>query len=413
MKKRVVITGIGAVTPIGLTVDDFFNNALNGICGIDYIDSFDVSNSKVKIAAEIKNLDATKYFKRKQLNRLDRYSQFALIATREAYSNAKLYEHNINNNRMGVIIGTGVGGQNTLIEETTNLIKEGMHMVSPLLVPKSLPNIATGNIAIEFKAKGITSSVITACAAGTNAIGEAYRAIQYDDADIMITGGSEACINPLMLAGFTNLKALSLSNNPKRASIPFDLDRDGFVMGEGAGILILEELEHALSRNASIYAEIVGYGFSSDAYHLISPDPNAEGCIRSMQLALSDANIEPSLVSYINAHGTSTSYNDVIETTAIKKIFKKYAYKIPINSTKSLIGHLLGAAGAVEAIMCIKSLISNSIHPTIGYKKVDPDCDLDYVISKKRNIDINYVLSNSFGFGGHNATLIFKKYKPF
>lgn len=411
MKRRVVITGLGAITPIGNTVNDFWNNAKNGLCGIDYIKSFNIENSKVKIAAELKEFDPQNFFNRKQVNRLDRFCQLGLVAAREAYNDAGLDKANIDKNRLGVYIGTGLGGIITIVDETKNLLNDGMNMVSPLLVPKSLPNILTGNISIDFNAKGISNTVITACAAGTNSLGEAFRTIQYGDADIIISGASEACITPLMLAGFTNLNALSLKNNPKYSSIPFDKERDGFVMGEGAGILILEELSHALKRDAKIYGEVVGYGFTSDAYHLTAPSPEGEGAVRAMNLALKNAGINPEDISYINAHGTSTPYNDKLETKAIKTIFKDHAYKIPISSTKSMIGHLLGASGAVEAIACIKALEENYIHGTIGYKVKDEECDLDYVVNECRNIDLHYILSNSFGFGGHNASIIFKKWE--
>ncbi|RKD27175.1 3-oxoacyl-[acyl-carrier-protein] synthase II [Caminicella sporogenes DSM 14501] len=411
MKRRVVVTGLGAVTPIGNTVNEFWNNTKNGLCGIDFIKSFDVENSKVKIAAEVKNFDPHNFFSRKQINRLDRFSQLGIIAAIEAYHDAELDKANFDNERLGVSIGNGVGGIITIVEETAKLLDGGMNMVSPLLIPKSLPNILTGNIAINFNAKGISNTIVTACAAGTNAIGEAFRAIQYGYADIVISGASEACITPLMLAGFTNLNALSLKNNPKRASIPFDKERDGFVMGEGTGILILEELEHALKRNAKIYGEVVGYGFTCDAYHLTAPTPDSESKAKAMELAIKDANINPKDISYINAHGTSTPYNDKLETKAIKMVFKDYAYKIPISSTKSMIGHLLGASGAVEAIACIKSLEDNHIHATIGYKVKDKECDLDYVVNNGRNVNLSYILSNSFGFGGHNASIIFKKWE--
>ena len=409
MKKRVVVTGLGAVTPIGNTVGEFWNSAKKGVCGIDIIRSFDTKNSKVKIAAEIKDFDPMDFFSRKQANRLDRFSQIGVVAAKEAYRDADLDKADIDNNRLGVSIGNGVGGIITIVDETKKLISGGMNMVSPLLIPKSLPNILSGNISIEFNAKGISNTVVTACAAGTNAIGEAFRAIQYEDADIVISGASEACITPLIVGGFTNINALSLKSEITRASIPFDRERDGFVIGEGAGILVLEELEHALKRGARIYCEIVGYGFTSDAYHLTSPSPNGEGAARAMALALENAGIKPEDISYINAHGTSTHYNDKFETQAIKTVFKENAYKIPIISTKSMIGHLLGASGAVEAIACIKSIQESHIHGTAGYKVKDSECDLDYVTSGSRGLDIQYAQSNSFGFGGHNASVIFKK----
>lgn len=411
MKKRVVITGLGAITPIGNTVDEFWKNAKDGLCGIDYIKSFDTENSKVKVAAELKDFDARDYFDRKQFKRLDRFSHLGVIAAREAYKDAGLENADIDRERLGVVIGNGVGGIITIVEETTKLLNGGMNMVSPLLMPKSIPNIVTGNIAIDLNARGISNTIITACAAGTNAIGEAFRAIQYGDADIIVSGGSEACITPLVLAGFTNLNALSLKNDPSRSSTPFDKERDGFVMGEGSGIVILEELEHALKRKAKIYGEVVGYGFTCDAYHLTSPAPQGEGGARAMNLALKNASISPRDISYINAHGTSTPYNDKSETEAIKTVFQEHSYNIPISSTKSMIGHLLGAAGAVEAIATIKALEESYIHGTIGYKTKDEDCDLDYVANEGRKVKLNYVLTNSFGFGGHNASLVFKKWQ--
>lgn len=410
MKKRVVVTGLGAITPIGNTIDDFWENAKRGLCGVDYVKSFDVHDSKVKVAAELKDFDARNYFDRKQFKRLDRFSHLGIIAAREAYKDAGLEGADIDRERLGVVIGNGVGGIITIVEETTKLLKGGMNLVSPLLMPKSIPNIVTGNIAIDLKAKGISNTITTACAAGTNAIGEAFRAIQYGGADIIISGGSEACITPLVLAGFTNLNALSLSEDPARASIPFDKKRDGFVMGEGSGIVILEELEHALKRDAKIYGEVVGYGFTCDAYHLTSPAPKGEGGARAMRLALKNASISPEEISYINAHGTSTPYNDKLETEAIKSVFNEHAYNLPISSTKSMIGHLLGAAGAVDAIAAIKALEEDFIHSTIGYNVKDEDCDLDYVVKAGRKVNLNYVLTNSFGFGGHNASLIFKKW---
>ena len=410
MKRRVVVTGLGAVTPIGNNVEDFWNSAKIGLCGIAFIQSFDVENTKVKIAAELKGFDAKDFFDRKQVNRLDRFSHLGIAAAREAYHDAALAKAELDRDRLGVIIGNGVGGISTIVEETIKLANGGMNMVSPLLIPKFLPNILTGNIAIEFNARGISSTIVTACASGNNAIGEAFQAIQHDDADIIITGASEACITPLMLAGFTNLNALSLRNDPLRASIPFDKERDGFVMGEGAGMLILEELEHALKRNARIYGEIVGYGSTCDAYHLTAPAPLGEGGARAMKLALKNAAVSPEDISYINAHGTSTQYNDKFETDAIKSVFNEHAYSIPVSSTKAMIGHLLGAAGAVEAIACLKAFEENYIHGTVGYRVKDNDCDLDYVANEGRNINLSYILSNSFGFGGHNASIVFKRW---
>ncbi|MDQ2085325.1 beta-ketoacyl-ACP synthase II [Herbivorax sp. ANBcel31] len=410
MKKRVVVTGLGAVTPIGNNVKDFWSNAKEGRCGIDCISLFDIKNSKAKLSAEVKELNLEDHFKKKQILRMDRFCQIGIIAAREAFDNAGLLGIDIDKNRLGVVMGNGVGGINTITHETSNLYNGGMNMVSPLLIPKSLSNILTGSISMEFGAKGISNAVITACAAGTNAIGEGFRNIQYGDADIVICGGSEACINPLMVAGFTNMNALTLSKDKNRASIPFDRERNGFVIGEGAGILILEEYSHAIKRNAKIYAEVSGYGFTSDAYHLTAPDPSGEGAARAMNLALLNASVNPRDISYINAHGTSTVLNDKYETRAIKEVFGDLAYSIPISSTKSMTGHLLGASGAIEALVCIKSIEDDFIHQTVGYREKDSNCDLDYVEKSGRKKRLDSVLSNSFGFGGHNASIVFKRY---
>ncbi|AUG57648.1 MAG TPA: beta-ketoacyl-[acyl-carrier-protein] synthase II [Ruminiclostridium sp.] len=409
MKRRVVVTGVGAVTPIGNNAEDFWNSVKKGVCGIDYPTLFDVKNTKAKLFAEVKDLKLEDHFSKKQILRSDRFCQFGIIAAREAFIDAGLSPSDIDKRRLGVVMGNGVGGINTIVKETINLHTGGMNMVSPLLIPKSLSNILAGSIAIEFGAKGICNAIITACAAGANAIGEAMRSIQYGYADIVICGGSEACINPLMAAGFTNMNALTLSEDKSRASIPFDRERSGFVMGEGAGVLILEEYSHALRRNAKIYAEVAGYGFTSDAYHLTAPAPLGEGAARAMELALSDASMSPCDISYINAHGTSTVLNDKYETMAIKEVFGDLAYSIPVNSTKSMIGHLLGAAGAVEAVVCVKSIEDGFIHETLGYREKDSECDLDYVENRGREEKVKAVLSNSFGFGGHNASIIFKK----
>ncbi|TYQ15825.1 UNVERIFIED_CONTAM: 3-oxoacyl-[acyl-carrier-protein] synthase II [Acetivibrio alkalicellulosi] len=409
MKRRVVVTGLGAVTPIGNNVEDFWRNAKRGTCGIDFISSFDIKDSKVKLAAEVKDFKPEDFLSKKQVLRLDRFCQIGIVAAKEAYEDAGLNCIDIDKNRLGVIMGNGVGGINTVTQEMLNLQKGGMNMVSPLLIPKSLPNILTGSISIEFGAKGISNAIITACAAGTNAIGEAYKAIQYQDADVVICGGSEACINPLMIAGFTNLNALSFKSDKMRASIPFDREREGFVLGEGAGVLILEDYKHALDRNAKIYAEVTGYGYTCDAYHLTAPHPSGEGAKRAMKLAIDNGSINLKDISYINAHGTSTLLNDRCETEAIKNVFGDYAYSIPISSTKSMIGHLQGASGAVEALVCIKSIEDEYVHGTIGYKVKDEDCDLDYVPNEGRVHKIKYAMSNSFGFGGHNTSVVFKK----
>ncbi len=411
MKNKVVITGLGAITPIGNTVEDFWNNVKEGICGIDFIKSFNTEGYKIKIAAEVKNFNPVDYFSHKESKRLDRFSQLGIAAAKEAYEDAGLNNVKIDRERISVVVGNGVGGISTIQEEVLNLNNHGEKLVSPLFIPKSLPNIAAANISIALNAKGMSKTVITACSSGTDAIGEAFRLVQHDEADIVITGGFESCITPLMVSGFTNLNALCTSNNPKRASIPFDKNRSGFVIGEGAGIIILESLKHALDRNAKIYGEIVGYGSTCDAYHLIAPGLEGEGIARSMKRAIKDAGIEPENVSYINAHGTSTLSNDKSETQAIKSVFHEQAYRIPISSTKSMIGHLLGAAGAVEAIACIKSIQDNFIHATIGYSETDKDCDLDYVPNKGRVKELKYVLSSSSGFGGHNSSIVIKKWK--
>lgn len=414
-KKRVVITGMGAITPIGNTVNAFWEAALSGQCGIGPITAFDTSTAKVKIAAEVKNFNPVKAFGRKAALRMDRYTQLGMLAAQEALEDAGLTSEslsNLNPWRFGIVAGTGVGGYNTLLEETQKLISSGMNHVNPLMVPKALPNSLAGNLAIAFGAKGTVSAAVTACAAGTDAIGMAFRTILYGEADIMLTGASEACINPLMIAGFTNLTALTESNFPERASIPFDRERSGFVMGEGAGMIILESLEHASSRGAHIYAEVVGYGATCDAFHLVSPSPEPTSVVMAMEKALMDSGIRPQDIGHINAHGTSTPLNDKTETLAIKTLFKEAAYTIPVVSTKSMIGHLLGAAGAVEAIITVKSLVEGRIHPTIGHQLPDPDCDLDYVTEGARHVSLDAAMSNSFGFGGHNASLIFKAWHP-
>lgn len=413
MTSRVVITGIGAITPIGNNVETFWNGIKEGVCGIDYIKSFDTTDYKVKIAAEVKDFDPKPVMGVKEARRADKFCQMAICASEEAINDSKLDLSSIDHTRFGVIVGSGIGGFSTIEKEFNTLMKKGPRMVSPFFVPMSIINMASGNIAIRYGAKGITNSSVTACASGTNSIGEAFRQIKHGYADIMITGGSEAPITPLSVAGFINLKALNQSNDIHRASIPFDNDRDGFVMGEGAGILVIESLEHAKKRNAKIYAEIVGYGATCDAYHITCPDPEGEGAKNSMLLAVNEAGIDKEEVSYINAHGTSTKFNDKFETIAIKKAFGDYAYKIPVSSTKGMTGHLLGAAGAVESIVCVKSLQEGYIPATIGYQNKDEDCDLDYVPNTGRHQELKYALSNSLGFGGHNASLLLKKWEGY
>ncbi|HHW00056.1 MAG TPA: beta-ketoacyl-ACP synthase II [Clostridiaceae bacterium] len=411
MKRRVVITGMGAVTSLGIGVDEFWNSIKAGKCGISTVSKFDVTDFPTKVASEVKNFEPTDFIDKKDARRMDRYNQFAMAATKMAVENSRLDVDSIDKDRFGVLIGSGIGGIQTLEEQHQVLLSKGHKKVSPFFIPMMIANMASGRIAIEYGARGFNSCVVTACATGTNSIGDAFRVIQRGEADVMITGGTEAPITPLAFAGFCSMGAMSTQEDPSIASRPFDAERDGFVMGEGAGILILEELEHALKRGAEIIAEIVGYGCTNDAFHITAPAENGEGAAKSMQLALNDAGIMPEQVGYINAHGTSTDLNDKNETTAIKTVFGDHAYKLAVSSTKSMIGHLLGAAGAVEAIITAKTVQEGFIPPTINYKTPDPACDLDYVPNVGRSADVEYALSNSFGFGGHNAVLVFKKFK--
>ena len=411
MKNRVVITGMGAITPIGNDVESFWNGVKEGKCGIDFITSFDTTNFKAKLAAEIKGFNPDESLDRRSAKRMDRFCQLAVATAKEAIVNSKLDLENIDQERFGVMVGSGIGGLGTIEEQHTKLMEKGPGRVSPMLIPMIISNMAAGNIAIEFGAKGICSNVVTACATGTNAIGEAFHLLQDDRVDLMIAGGTESSITPLGIAGFTSMTALSTSTDPLRASIPFDKDRNGFIMGEGAGILILETLDHAKKRGAKIYGEVVGYGSTCDAYHMTSPAPGGEGGARAMKMAIKEAGIKPEEISYINAHGTSTPPNDKLETSAIKSVFGEIAYKIPVSSTKSMTGHMLGAAGAVEAIVCIKAMEEGFIPATIGYVNADPECDLDYVPNKGREAKLEYTLSNSLGFGGHNATIIMKAWR--
>jgi len=411
MKNRVVITGMGAVTPIGNDVNTFWNNIKEGTCGIDVIKSFDVSDFKCKLGAEVKDFDPTVAIDKREIRRMDKYCQYAMVAAEEAVKSSGLDLETIDSERLAVIVGSGIGGLLTIEQEHKKMVEKGPNRVSPFMIPMIISNIAAGNIAIKYGAKGICTSVVTACATGTNAIGDAFHMIQDGRADVIIAGGAEGSITPLALAGFASLTALSKSEDPKRASIPFDKERDGFIMGEGAGIVILESLEHAQRRNAKIYGEINGYGATCDAHHITAPAPGGEGAARAIVMALKDADIKPEEVSYINAHGTSTPYNDKFETEAIKSALGAYAYKVPVSSTKSMTGHLLGAAGAIEAIVCIKALEEGFVPATIGYKTPDEECDLDYVPNVGRNQELKYALTNSLGFGGHNATLLFKKWE--
>ena len=411
-KRRVVVTGIGVISPIGIGKDNFFQSLKEGKCGVDYITRFDTTNFDSKIAAEVRDFDPCEYIDKKECRRMDRFTQYAIAASKMAVSDAALDTNLIDNDMFGVCIGSGIGGMETLETQHDILREKGPGRVSPFMVPMMISNIASGNVSIALNAKGPNTTVVTACASGTNAIGEAFRTIERGDADIMVTGGTEASITPLSLAGFCAMKALSTRNDdPKTASRPFDKDRDGFVMGEGAGMLIVEDLEHAKKRGAKIYGEIVGYGATGDAHHITAPAPDAYGAFKAMQKAVKDAGIEAKEIDYINAHGTSTEMNDRLETVAIKKLLGEDADKVAISSTKSMTGHLLGAAGAVEAIACLMAINDGVIPPTINYTTPDEECDLDYVPNKARNKEVKYAMSNSLGFGGHNATIILKKYE--
>ncbi|UFJ42077.1 beta-ketoacyl-ACP synthase II [Brevibacillus humidisoli] len=413
MKRRVVITGAGVISPVGNDVTTFWNSLLAGKSGISRISSFDVSDYPTQIAGEVKDFDPEMYMEKKEIRRTDRFVQFATAAAKMAVQNAGLQIGEQNARRVGVYIGSGIGGLTTWEEQHTVLMEKGPRRVSPFFIPMMIANMATGQVSIELGAKGPTSSAITACATGTNAIGDAFKLIQYGKADAMVTGGAEATIRPMALAGFCSAKAMSTRNDePEKASRPFDRDRDGFVMGEGAGVIVLEELEHAQKRGAEILAEVIGYGMSGDAYHITAPAPGGEGAARCMQDALDDAGIEPSEVGYINAHGTSTEPGDIAETMAIKAVFGEHAYRLAVSSTKSMTGHLLGATGAIEAIATTFALRDQILPPTINLEHPDPQCDLDYVPNEARRANVQVAMSNTFGFGGHNATIVLKKYTP-
>ena len=411
MERRVVVTGIGAITPIGKNAEEFWKAVKEGICGIDNISLFDTTDYKVKLAAEIKEYNPEDFLDKKAAKRMDRYSQLAMIAAKEAMKDSKLDMSKEDVTRIGVSISSGIGGLTTIEEQKEILMEKGPDRVTPLFIPLSINNMATGNVSIEIGAKGESFAISTACASSTHAIGECYRIIKHGYQEVMVVGGTEASITPLGVSGFMNIKALSTSQDKLRASIPFDKERNGFVMGEGAGVIILEELEHAKKRGAKIYAEICGYGVTSDAYHITAPAPGGEGGARAMVNAMEDAKIKPEKIDYINAHGTSTPMNDKFETAAVKTAFKEHAYKLAMSSIKGATGHLLGAAGAVESIACIKAIEDSFIPPTIGYKVKDEECDLDIVPNEGRKQEINYAMNNSLGFGGHNSSLIFKKYK--
>ncbi|HHW39069.1 MAG TPA: beta-ketoacyl-ACP synthase II [Bacillales bacterium] len=410
-KRRVVITGLGAVTPCGLDVDTTWNNVIKGVSGVNEVTRVDKELFPAKVAAELKDFNPEDFIDKKEARRMDRFTQYALAAAFMAVKDANLEITDENAERVGVWIGSGIGGMETHEEQHKNFLERGYRRVSPFYVPMMIADMAAGQVSIALGAKGINACTTTACASGANSIGDAFKVIQRGDADIMVTGGTEAPITNMSFAGFCMAKALSTNPDPKTASRPFDLNRDGFVMGEGAGIVILESLDSALARGAKIYAELVGYGATGDAYHITAPAPGGEGGARAMKQALKDAGLHPEDINYINAHGTSTDYNDKYETMAIKEVFGEYAYKLAVSSTKSVTGHLLGAAGAVEAIFSVKAITDGIIPPTMNLETPDPECDLDYVPNQARKQTVNAVLSSSLGFGGHNVSLVFKKYE--
>lgn len=411
MKRRVVVTGLGAVTPIGNNVEAFWNGIKEGKVGIGPITKFDTADYKVKIAAEVKGFAAKEHMDFKAAKRMELFSQYAVAAAKEACADAGLEMEKEDPYRVGVIVGSGIGSLSTVEKEYEKILEKGPARVNPLMVPLMISNMAAGNVSIHTGAKGKCTSVVTACASGTNSIGDAFRAIQYGDADVMFAGGSESCICPTGVAGFTALTALTTAEDPLRASIPFDKERSGFVLGEGAGIVVLEELEHAKKRGAKIYAEVIGYGCTADAFHITSPAEDGSGAAKAMQLAMEEAGTAPEEIDYINAHGTSTHHNDLFETRAVIAAFGEAAKKVKINSTKSMIGHLLGAAGAVEFITCVKSMEEGFIHQTVGTTEPDKECTLDYVIGAPVRQEVRCAMSNSLGFGGHNASLLIRKYR--
>ncbi len=411
-ERRVVVTGLGVISPVGNNKEDFWSALISGQSGIRRITAFDASDYDSQIAGEVKDFDPTRLIPPKELKRMEKFVQFAFCATKEALKDSNLDLSKEDPFRVGVLIGSGIGSLRIIEEQHKILLERGPSRLTPFLIPMLIVNMAPGHISILLGVKGPNSCVATACASGSHAIGDAFKIIQRGDADIMIAGGTESCIVPMGVGGFCALKALSKRNNePERASRPFDRDRDGFVMAEGAGIVILEELDHAKKRGTKIYAEVAGYGMSGDAYHMTAPDPEGDGPAKCMESALKDAKLRPEDVNYINAHGTSTQLNDKVETLAIKKIFGNYAKKVAVSSTKSMTGHLLGAAGGVEFIACCLAIERNIIPPTINYENPDPDCDLDYVPNKARQAKVDVCLSNSLGFGGHNATLALRRFK--
>lgn len=408
-KRRVVVTGIGAVTPIGNDAETSWENAKKGVNGVAKMTRLNPDDFPVKIAAELKDFDVEKYLEKKEARKMDRFTHYAIASAEMAVQDSGLVIDDSNANRVGVWIGSGIGGMETFETQYEIFLNRGHRRVSPFFVPMMIPDMGSGQVSIRFGAKGINSTTVTACATATNSIGDAFKVIERGDADAMITGGAEAPITKMSLAGFTANKALSLNPDPETACRPFDKDRDGFIIGEGAGIVILEEYEHAKARGAKIYAEIVGYGATGDAYHITAPAPNGEGAARAMKMAIDDAGLTPDKVDYINVHGTSTPYNDEYETQAIKTVFGDHAKKLAISSTKSMTGHTLGASGGIEAIFALLTIRDNIIAPTIHLKNQDEVCDLDYVPNEAREANVNVVISNSFGFGGHNATLVFKR----
>ena len=412
-RRRVVITGLGAVTPVGNTAEEFWTALTQGKSGVGPITRFDTAGFPTRIAGEVKGFDALKYVDKKDDRKLDLYLKYAIACAAMAVEDAGLDPAKEDGDRFGVLVGSGIGGISTLLDSHKVLLDKGPDRVSPFFIPMLIINMASGLVSMRFGAKGPNSAVVTACATGNHAVGDAFRLIQRGDADVMIAGGAEAIIIPLTIAGFCQMKAMSTRNDePTKASRPFDAERDGFVCGEGGGLVVLESLEHAVRRDARIYAEVVGYGMTGDAHHMTAPDPEGDGAARAMAAALRDAGVEPAAVGYINAHGTSTPYNDKFETLAIKRVFGEHAKRLPVSSTKSMTGHLLGAAGGIEAIATTLALHHGVLPPTINYEKPDPECDLDYVPNQARKQDVEVALSNAFGFGGTNATLAFRKYRP-
>ncbi len=413
MKRRVVVTGMGVISPVGNSVAEFWSNLKNGVSGIGRVTKFDVSDFSTKIAAEVKDFDPSNHIDKKEARRMDLGEQYALVCAQLAFDDAKLDPDSLDLEKAGVVVGSGIGGIGTFEKQHAILLQQGPSRVSPFFIPMMIIDMAAGLISIRFNFKGPNYATVSACASGAHAIADAFRIIQRGEAEVMITGGSEASVTKASLAGFCSARALSTRNDqPQKASRPFDEGRDGFVIGEGAGLMILESLEHAQKRRAKIYAEIIGVGMSADAYHITAPAPGGEGASRSMRLALKDAGLSPESVDYINSHGTSTGLGDLTECQAIKAVFGEHAYKIPVNSTKSMIGHLLGAGGAVELIAAIKSMEEGILHPTTNHEVPDPECDLDFVPNQKRSANINTAISNSFGFGGHNITMVVKKFVP-